>query len=153
MRAEAVFHPCSSVLNYGLGDARAVSFNFCDPIGDAEDPGLSIGLMNIQQLGGMAVNQHLQIGLLKGFAPAGANIDLLLKPVKEISDKMILYIDVLLSTNTDSIGDFMSIDLSPNLDIMLNDAMVINAGIAVNLYEGSASNEDITIDLAVVAGL
>ena len=70
---------------YGLGDARAVSVNLGAPIGDAEDPGLSIGLMNIQQLGGMAVNQHLQIGLLKGFAPAGANIDLLLDPVKEMT--------------------------------------------------------------------
>ncbi len=85
---------------YGLGDARAVSVNLGAPIGDAEDPGLSIGLMNIQQLGGMAGNQHLQIGLLKGFAPAGANIDLLLDPVKEINDKMSIYIDVLLSTNT-----------------------------------------------------
>ena len=47
----------------------------------------------------------------------------------------------------------MSIDLAPNLDIMLNDTMVINAGIAVNLYDGIARNEDITINLAVVAGL
>jgi hypothetical protein len=36
---------------------------------------------------------------------------------------------------------------------MLNDAMVINAGIAVNLYDGIARNKDITINLAVVAGL
>ena len=61
---------------YGLGDARAVSINLGAPIGDAEDPGLSIGLMNVQELGGMTVNQYMQIGLLKGFAPAGANIDL-----------------------------------------------------------------------------
>ena len=52
-----------------------------------------------------------------------------------------------------TIGDFMSIDLAPNLDIMLNDTMVINAGIAVNLYDGIARNEDIAINLAAVAGL
>ena len=153
MRAEAVFLALLIGAEYGLGDARGLSVNLGALIGDAEDPGLSIGLMNMQQLGGMAVNQHLQIGLLQGYAPAGANIDLLLKPVKEINDKMILFIEVLLSTNTDSIGDFMSIDLAPNLDIMLNDTMVINAGIAVNLYDGIARNEDIAINLAAVAGL
>ena len=52
-----------------------------------------------------------------------------------------------------TIGDFMSIDLAPNLDIMLNDTMVINAGIAVNLYDGIARNQDIAINLAAVAGL
>ena len=108
----------------------------------------------MQQLGGMAVNQHLQIGLLQGYAPAGANIDLLLKPVKEINDKMILFIEVLLSTNTDSIGDFMSIDLAPNLDIMLNDTMVINAGLAVNLYtRAMPATKILQYNLAVVAGL
>jgi hypothetical protein len=43
-------------VKYGLGDARAVSVNLGAPISDAEEPGLSIGLMNIQQLGGMAGN-------------------------------------------------------------------------------------------------
>ncbi len=118
---------------YGLGDARAVSINLGAPIGDAEDPGLSIGLMNVQELGGMTVNQSMQIGLLKGFAPAGANIDLFLEPVKEINDKIILYVGVLVSTNTDNIADWMSIDLAPNLDIMLSDTMVISAGIGISL--------------------
>ena len=49
---------------YVPGDSRALSVNLCAPICDAEDPGLSTSLMNFQQLGGMAVNQHLQIGLL-----------------------------------------------------------------------------------------
>ena len=47
----------------------------------------------------------------------------------------------------------MSIDLAPNLDIMLNDTMVNNAVIAVNLSDGIVRNEDIAINLAVVAGL
>ena len=36
------------------------------------------GPFDVQELGGMTVNQHLQIGPLKGFAAAGANIQLLL---------------------------------------------------------------------------
>jgi len=55
---------------------------------------------------------------LKGFAPAGPNIDLLLDPVKEI-----------------------------------NDTMLINAGVAVNLYDDIDRNEDIAINSAVVASL
>ena len=66
---------------------------------------------------------------------------------------MIPYIDLLLSTSTDDIGDFMSTDLAPTLDIMLNDTMLMNAGIAVNLYDDIDRNEDIAINLAVVAGL
>ncbi len=58
---------------------------------------------------------------------------------------MTLYVDVLLSTNTDSIADWMSIQLAPNLDIMLSETMVINAGIGVNVYDGLIRNEDIAI--------
>ena len=66
---------------------------------------------------------------------------------------MTLYVDVLLSTNTDSIADWMSIQLAPNLDIMLSETMVINAGIGVNVYDGLIRNEDIAISLALVASL
>ena len=47
----------------------------------------------------------------------------------------------------------MSIHLARNLDIMLSDTMVINAGIGVNVYDGLISNEDIAISLALVASL
>ena len=66
---------------------------------------------------------------------------------------MTLYVDVLLSTNTDSIADWMSIQLAPNLDIMLSETMVINAGIGVNVYDGLIRNEDIAFSLALVASL
>ena len=66
---------------------------------------------------------------------------------------MSLYVDALLSTNTDSIADWMSIHLARNLDIMLSDTMVINAGIGVNVYDGLIRNEDIAISLALVASL
>ena len=66
---------------------------------------------------------------------------------------MSLYVDVLLSTNTDSIADWMSIHLARNLDIMLSETMVINAGIGVNVYDGLIRNEDIAISLALVACL
>ena len=66
---------------------------------------------------------------------------------------MTLYVDVPLSTNTDSIADWMSIQLAPNLDIMLSETMVINAGIGVNVYDGLIRNEDIAISLALVASL
>ena len=57
------------------------------------------------------------------------------------------------SAPTGSIADWMSIHLAPNLDIMLSDTMVINAGIGVNVYDGLIRNEDIAISLALVASL
>ena len=57
------------------------------------------------------------------------------------------------SAPTDSIADWMSIHLARNLDIMLSDTMVINAGIGVNVYDGLIRNEDIAISLALVASL
>ena len=66
---------------------------------------------------------------------------------------MSLYVDVLLSTNADSIADWMSIHLARNLDIMLSETMVINAGIGVNVYHGLIRNEDIAISQAFVASL
>ena len=65
---------------------------------------------------------------------------------------MTLFSDVVLSTNTDSIAD-LSIDLAPNLDIMLSDTMLLNAGIAVNVYDADLRNEDIAINLGIVVGL
>ena len=47
----------------------------------------------------------------------------------------------------------MSIHLARNLDIMLSDTMVINAGIGVNVYDGLIRNEDIAMSLALVASL
>ncbi len=138
---------------YGLGESRAATVNLLAPVGDHEDPGLAIGIQNVQEIGGMSVNEHLQISLLKGFAPVGVGIDLFLEPVKEINDKMIFYFDVFVSTNTDNIGDWLSIDVAPNLDYMLSDTMALNVGIALNAYDGIARDEDIGIGIALVAGL
>ena len=53
-----------------------------------------------------------------------------------------------------TIGDFMSIDLAPNFDIMPNDTMVINAGLAVDLYtRAMPATKILQYNLAVVAGL
>ena len=138
---------------YGLGESSAISVNLLAPVGDADDPGLSIGYMDAREMGGTALNTHLQVSLLKGFAAAGANIDLFLEPYKELSDKLILYIDVPIGMNTDDIGNSMNIDLAPNVDYLLSETMVINAGIGLNLYNGVSRSSDIGIALALVAAL
>lgn len=138
---------------YGIGKTRAISVNLLAPVGGAEDPGLSVGIMAVHEVAGMALNEHLQVSLLKGFAPAGANIDLFLEPVKELSEKLILYIDVPIGLNTDDVGNSLNIDIAPNIDYVLSETAVINAGIGINVYNGFARNEDIAIVVALVASL
>ncbi len=138
---------------YGVGETRAISVNLLAPVGSADDPGLSVGIMAVHKVGGMTLNEHLQVGLLKGFAPDGANIHLFLEPVKELSEKLILYIDVPIFSNTDNIGDSLNIDIAPNIDYVLSETAVINAGIGINIYNGITRNEDIGIVVAFVASL
>ena len=138
---------------YGIGENRAISVNLLAPVGTPEDPGLSIGIMAVHEIAGMPLNEHLQVSFLKGFAAAGANVDLFLEPVKELSEKLILYIDIPIGLNTDDVGNSLNIDLAPNIDYVLSETAVINAGIGLNLYNGVARGEDIGIVVAFVASL
>lgn len=118
---------------YAMGDSRAVTLGFLVPTGDADDPGLSIGLMHTKALGGMDVNHRLEVGLLDGFAAAGVNLTALIEPTKTINDKIVGYLDIMIATNTDEIGDNLGIDLGPNADIKINDTAVVNVGVVVGI--------------------
>jgi len=138
---------------YSIGETRAISVNLLAPVGGADDPGLSVGIMAVHELAGMPLNEHLQVSFLKGFAANGANIDLFLEPVKELSDKLILYIDVPISANTDNFGDSLNIDIAPNIDYVLSEKAVLNVGIGLNIYNGIDRNSDIGVVAALVAAL
>jgi hypothetical protein len=61
--------------------------------------------------------------------------------------------DVLLHTNTDDIaGDFLGIDLGPNVDIMINESAVLNVGVTMGAV-GDAKQDDLGIVAALVMDL
>ena len=137
----------------GLGENSAVSVNLLAPIGGAEDPGLALGYMMSTEMAGMTLNNHLQLGLLKGHAAKGIGIDLLIEPVKPLGEKMVGYLDILVATNTDDIaGTPLAINLGPNVDFMLNETTAVNVGVVIGLAGDSKASE-IGLGVAAIKGL
>ena len=137
----------------GLGGNSAVSVNLLAPIGSAEDPGLALGYMMSTEMAGLTLNNHLQLGLLKGHAAKGIGIDLLIEPVKPLGEKMVGYLDILVATNTEDIGGaYLAINLGPNVDFMLNETTVINAGVTIGLF-GDKKASEIGLGIAAIKGL
>lgn len=113
---------------FGFSESSAATINIT-PLNEADEIGLSIGYMQTLAMGGMDVSSHLQVGLLDGYAPEGIEIDLFIEPRKEINKQMTGFLDVLVSTNTDGINDNLAIDLGPNLDYVVQEGLVVNAGL------------------------
>lgn len=120
---------------YGLNEKSALGINLLAPVGEADDPGLSVAYMMTCAMGGISWNNMLQVGLLDGFTGGvGTNLHLFIEPNKAFGDKMVGYLDILINTNTDDIGgDYLGINLAPNVDYKINDKMVLNAGISLGL--------------------
>ena len=137
---------------YGMGESRAVTLGFLVPTGDVDDPGLSIGLMHTKALSGMDVNHRLEVGLLDGFAADGINLTALIEPTKSINDKIVGYLDIMIATNTDEIGDNLGIDLGPNADIGINDMAVLNVGVVVGIA-GDAKADDLGLIVTLVTNM
>jgi len=135
---------------YGLSATSALTLNVT-PFNEAEEIGLSVGYMMTTQMGGMDVNNHLQIGLLDGYA-SGLGIDLFIEPVKIIDEKITGYLDILISTDTDAFGDNLGVDLGPNADYALMENLVINAGVTVGIA-GDGKQEEVGLKVTAIKTL
>ena len=139
---------------YSLGETSAATVGLLVPTGDTDDAGLSLGFMYTRNMGDMMVNHWLQVGLLDGYTGGvGVNVDLLIEPTMALGDKLTGYLDILVHTNTDDIaGDFLGIDIGPNVDIMVNDMTVVNVGVTVGAV-GDAKADDLGIIATLIMGL
>jgi len=133
---------------YALTESSAATLNFT-PFNEMEEHGLSIGYMQSMVLGGIELNNHLQVGLLDAYASQGAAISLQIEPRKVISDRLTGYLDLLIDTNTDGISDYLAINLWPNLDYIVMDGLLINAGVTLGLG-GDRKQEDLGIMVSVI---
>ena len=119
---------------YQLGINRAATANIVLPAGDIDNPGLAVGLMQTMRIGPtFRFNTRLQVAALEGYAEEGVVVDLLLEPAQVVSEKLSVYLDLLLTSNTSDLEGDLSIRLEPNFDIGLGDGMVLNAGVSVDL--------------------
>jgi len=120
---------------YALAEQRAVTLNIT-PFNGSEEFGLSLGVMNSVEIEGFGLNKQLQIGLLDAYALEGVAVDILIEPVMEINEKLVGYLDILISTNTDDIGDHLSVLLGPNADIAVAEGWTVNAGVNFSVLSG-----------------
>ena len=129
---------------YKLGESSALSAGVLLPLGDVDDPGLAVGYMISMEAAGVTWNNQLHLGLLDGHTDGtGILVDILLEPYKELGDKIVGYLDILIATNTDDIGgENLGINLGPNADYLLSDSMAINAGVTIGIT-GDAKTDDI----------
>ena len=141
---------------YKLGENNALSVGVLLPLGGSDKPGLAVGYMMSMEAAGLMWNNQLHLGLLDGHTnPADKNatttvadsssggmsspqtgilVDILLEPYKELNDKMVGYLDILIGTNTDDIGgDPLGINLGPNLDYILSEGLAVNIGITIGI--------------------
>lgn len=135
---------------YKLGESNALSVSVLLPLGGVDDPGLAVGYMMSMEAAGLMWNNQLHLGLLDGHTfGTGILVDILLEPYKELNDKMVGYLDILIGTNTDDIGgDPLGINLGPNLDYMLSEDLAVNIGITIGIAgDGKADDPGIGIVL------
>ncbi len=136
---------------YGLLEATALTATYLVPTGDAHDPGLSVGVMHTFASGDMMINNWLQASFLDGYTDDGVNFSLLVEPTMIFGDQLAVYLDILANTNTDDIGDNLAIDLAPNVDIMINDMAVINAGVILGIA-GDAKADELGLVVTLLVG-
>lgn len=136
---------------YLVTEKSAATANVLIPVGEVEDPGISVGYMQSVMAGSICIDSHLQVGLLDGYTGGtGVNIDLLVEPSKAINDKLTAYLDVLVSTNTDDIaGDYLGINLLPYVDYAIQEGLVVSAGVSIGVA-GDAKQDDIGIKVAAI---
>jgi len=135
---------------YGLSATSALTLNVT-PFNEAEEIGVSVGYMMTTQMGGMDVNNHLQIGLLDGYA-SGLGIDLFIEPVKVIDEKLTGYLDILISSDTDAFTDNLGVDLGPNVDYAITENLVVNAGVIVGIA-GDGKQQDVGLMVTAIKTL
>ena len=129
---------------YGLSEGSGATVGLLLPVGGADDPGLSLGYQHVLQMdNGIGINNWVQVGLLDGYAPVGVGLWLLVEPYKQINDKLVGYLDVIVGTNTDDItGTPLGIDLAPNVDYMLSETAVLNVGVSIGIA-GDSKQDDL----------
>lgn len=140
---------------YALRENTALTLNLT-PFNQAEEMGLSLGVMHSMELDGLVsgINNQLQIGLLDAYAPVGVAIGALIQPVKPIDDRFTAYLDISITTNTDNAAEYLSVLASPNVDVMLSEGWTLNAGLYGSILSGDfAANTEVGLVVTLLRNM
>ncbi len=136
-------------IKFGLAEQLALTGTVRLPVGDVDDVGLAIGCMRTFFTGEWMINTRASGAFLDGYTSDGVALSLLIEPVRAFGDGITGYLDVLIASNTDGVGDHLAIDIGPNADINLNERAIVNAGITFGLA-GDARQHDTGLGLSLV---
>lgn len=133
-------------------EGYAVALNLT-PYNETEEIGLSLGAQAAFDFPEFALDTELQVGLLDAYAPVGADLHLLLRPsrqLQEIDPRLTGYLDLAIMSNTDALGDFLSVLVGPNAAFRLPQGWQINSGVFFSVLSGDfAADTELGFQLAV----
>lgn len=133
---------------YGLTPMSAVTANLA-VFNEVDEVGVSAGYMQAMDLGELDINGHLQLGFLDGYASEGMAVDLRVEPRYEFNEQILGYLGVLFSTYTEDIGDYMALNLWPNIDVAINENLILNGGVTFGVA-GDMKQDEVGIRAAAI---
>jgi hypothetical protein len=137
-------------VKYGLDEKSALFADLLLPIGDVDDAGIALGALQTAKFSGIDFNNLAQVQILDGFTGgAGINLRLWLEPYRELNEKITGYLDLDIHTNTDSLGDWLGVDLAPNADYLIAPDLTLNAGLILGLL-GDMKADDLGIMITAI---
>lgn len=124
----------------GLSPSTAVTAALLVPVGDAQDPGVSVGWMKTTTLPRFSIDTWATAGLLDGYVRRGVDLSLLVEPRRPLGDAVTVYLGVTTQTNTEAPGDGFALDVRPSADLNLSETAIVNAGLTVGVAGDRKAN-------------
>ena len=133
---------------YGfLTEVNAATVNLVLPVGEVEDLGVAAGYFHTKARGGLSINSMLLLGWLGG---GGTNIEALVEPTRQVSQTVMGYCDLIVTTHSEDLVDELAIDLLPNIDFLRGDQLAVNLGVRFGLA-GKRKREEVGLVLGILA--
>lgn len=119
---------------YRLNAQSAATVNLLAPVGAVDKPGASVGYMTRLTSGLVTVDSQVQVGLLSGYTDGkNAVVQVLVRPSRALGNNVIGHLDIVGTTDSRDIADYLGIDMIANADLQLGDAATVNVGLSYGL--------------------
>lgn len=116
---------------YRLNAQSAATVNLLAPVGAVDKPGLAAGYMMKLTSGQVTVDSQVQLGLLSGYTDGkNAVLQVLVRPSTKLGKNVIGHLDIVGTTDSRDIADYLGIDMIANADLLLGNHATVNVGLS-----------------------
>ena len=120
------------------------------PQNEAGALGLSLGALGSFHFTELDLDTKFELGLLDGYTPVGASLHLLVRPSRHLHRGITGFIDLDVMSNTDDLGEHLSVLMGPNVEIELDEGWRINTGAFFSVMSGAfAADTELGFRLAI----